>query len=100
MGKDDPAAAVSYDGFASLLHERFSVATPTGEVLLELESVQRLPAAATMTPGYTLIFRGPAAQPLEQGMFSFAHARFGTTLIFIVPTSLDAAGYRYAATFN
>ncbi|MFZ1906172.1 MAG: hypothetical protein WAU56_12380 [Steroidobacteraceae bacterium] len=92
------AAAPGYDGFCALVHQRFTVDGPAGEVVLELESAEAAGQAGRPS-GFRLLFRGPQATPLPQGTYAFRHPRCSTG-IFIVPIGLDPAGYRYEAIFN
>jgi hypothetical protein len=92
------AATLGYDGFCALVHQKFTVDGPAGEVMLELEHAQATPRAGVPS-GFRLLFRGPQAAPLPQGTYVFRHTRCSTG-IFIVPIGLDPAGYRYEAIFN
>ena len=50
---------------------------------------------------FSLLFWGPAEQPLEQGAYLFEHPRMGRQEIFIVPVGyVDTAQCCYEAIFN
>ena len=94
------AANLSYEIFAELAHQRFTVTGPRGDVVLELERVTRLPARRSGgDSGFTLLFLGPRAAPLPQATYDFRHPRF-TGAIFIVPVERTASEDRYEAVFN
>jgi uncharacterized protein DUF6916 len=49
---------------------------------------------------FSLVFRGPLDQPLEQGLYPLTHESMGTESLFLVPIGQGADGFRYEAVFN
>jgi hypothetical protein len=49
---------------------------------------------------FSLVFRGPLDQPLEQGMYPMTHEKMGTESLFLVPIAREADGFHYEAVFN
>lgn len=93
------ASLFRYETFAELVHERFTVSGPHGEVELELDSVTKRAGTPGRADPFTLMFRGPTDSPLQQATYAFRHPRC-TASIFIVPVEHTDAGYRYEAVFN
>jgi hypothetical protein len=74
---------------------------------LLLVEASRLPATApnaedARNERFTLLFRGPAHQPLPQDSYTFQHPRIGRLDTFIVPTlcTEDTTHCYYLAVFN
>jgi hypothetical protein len=59
-------------------------------------------AGSSMRPeSFSLVFRGPASAPLEQGMYSLSQAGDDDLEpIFLVPIAADDQGRYYEAIFN
>ena len=70
-----------------------------GNVTLELVSVSDLRETPRQRM-FSLIFRGPQDQPLEQGLYSIIHEKMGNESLFLVPIAREADGFRYEAVFN
>lgn len=91
---------ISRDSFAECLETIFRVSpAPTGHIELTLTQVSPL----ITTPGqetFSLLFHGPAAYPLHQGIYAFEHDRLARQEIFIVPVGRDQEGMQYEAIFN
>ena len=49
---------------------------------------------------FSLVFRGPLDQPLEQGLHLMTHETMGTESLFLVPIAREADGFRYEVVFN
>ncbi len=49
---------------------------------------------------FTLLFRGPAAYFLPQGIHTLKHNQLGEFDLFLVPIAKDQQGYQYEAVFN
>ncbi len=49
---------------------------------------------------FALLFRGPAAEQLGQGLYRIEHAALGVFDLFIVPVAQDQTGRYYQAVFN
>jgi hypothetical protein len=91
--------------FAPHVGSAFEVdAGPLGVVTLELANVTSLPGGPS--PGgrepFSLLFRGPVAPALGQGLYPMTHGALGSLTIFIVPVGPgpDGKGPRYEAVFN
>ena len=98
---------VNYHTFIGHVNTPFTVsslANTPGAALLQLAKVRRLsevsPTASSSDTQFSLIFVGRAEQPLQQGMYRFAHGSIGTMEIFIVPVGHDNRGRIYEAIFN
>jgi hypothetical protein len=100
---------LSFERFQSLLNTPFRVgADPACGVQLELVEAtryRRSPPATAATTGpvfeqFSLVFIGPAEQPLPQAMHSFTHDQVGLFQLFIVPIRLDQGKLYYEAVFN
>ena len=93
-------ATHSVEDFAGRVGEVFRVAEPPLE--LHLEQVDELGAAPG--PGrpqpFSLLFRGPAAHLLAQGIHSLENPGLGPLAIFLVPVSSDGQIAHYEAVFN
>ncbi len=97
--------------FEPLVGQRFRVRLAP-EAVAELElvdaydltpttPVQRGPnSTAGGWEAFSLMFVGPNAQRLGQGMYPFEHDQLGTFSLFIVPIGADEAGTQYEAVFN
>jgi hypothetical protein len=77
---------------------------PITLVALNDLQVRALPAADGAAPpqgeSFALVFRGPRAPQLAQGMYEFAHDQIGAFALFIVPIGADTDSVRYEAIFN
>jgi hypothetical protein len=49
---------------------------------------------------FALLFCGPLATPLGQGMWPLQHATLGQLDLFLVPVGRDQEGFYYEALFN
>ena len=95
--------------FTELVRTKFQVSVEPGLVVnLELAAVTPLRAGAQegVSPGsptpesFSLLFEGPANQPLGQRTYRFAHERLGFFDLFIVPIGADRNARQYEAVFN
>ncbi len=103
---------LTHDLMANYLGQVFLLSAPAGE-LLPLELIQvdtpapsgyswRQPEAQ---PGrrqpFSIVFRGPAAPPLGQGMVTLTHPELGTLEgLFLVPIDADKTYRYYEAVFG
>lgn len=86
--------------FAQHLHSVFQVHGPAG-MLAPVELVQLTEAPASPhTDSFSLLFRGPTASFLSQGLYRFEHTHMGAADLFIVPVGRDQTGFYYEAVFN
>ncbi len=92
--------------FARYMKTSFTVRLPSKTVKLVLVEAN---AFAAMTPAsedarnekFSLLFRGPTRQPLEQDTYLFEHPRIGRLSIFIVPIGcMDTTHCYYEAIFD
>ena len=70
-----------------------------GNVTVELVNVSDLRETSRQRM-FSLVFRGPLDQPLEQGLFPMTHETMGTESLFLVPIAREPDGFRYEAVFN
>jgi hypothetical protein len=90
----------TYALFAENENTTFVVAHPGwGAVAVELVSVSELRETPRQRM-FSLVFRGPLEQPLEQGLYPMSHETMGTGSLFLVPIAREADGFRYEAVFN
>jgi hypothetical protein len=88
------------DAFAENLNTIFAVHLgDAGIVDMELVVVSELRGAGRQRM-YSLLFRGPLVQPLQQGIYKMEHDRLGAFDLFIVPVGREPDGMRYEAVFN
>jgi hypothetical protein len=86
--------------FIENLNTTFALQHPHwGLVTVELVSVSDLRETPRQRM-FSVIFRGPLDQPLEQGMYPVVHEIMGTESLFLVPIAREADGFRYEAVFN
>lgn len=95
--------------FAELERSKFHVVVGPGSGLdLELMSVNQPrsaasgcgPAAGPEHECFSLLFDGPADQPLTQGTYRFSQERLGWFDLFIVPVGAERNARQYEAVFN
>lgn len=60
---------------------------------------QQRPTAARQER-FSLVFRGPPEERVQQGMYQIQHDQLGTFDLFLVPVSQDQDGVYYEAVFN
>ncbi len=90
----------THDLFAKNLNTNFVVQHPRlGDVPLELVTVSELRETPRQRM-FSLTFRGPLEQPMEQGGFPVVHADMGSDVLFLVPIAREADGFHYEAVFN
>lgn len=101
---------LTVDDFADRVGERFllaaDVAGDAGDgPTLELVEVSSSGEAGGRGPAgeermqFALVFRGPAAPVLPQGIRHLRHDDLGELELFLVPLGVDAGGARYEAAF-
>ena len=90
--------------FESLVGTAFTVRAGEGTVSLRLEKAEKLPnrsgARKGRTAPFSLLFSGPAAEALKQGMFQLEHIHTAPSNIFIVPVAQENDTLYYEAVFN
>ena len=95
---------LQFHDFEPLRGSDFTVEFPNGARLpMRLREIERL--AESKAPGarprpFSLLFAGPADEPLEQGTYAFRHERLSAPLgIFIVPLGVRDGAMLYEAVF-
>jgi hypothetical protein len=79
---------------------RFTVQHPRwGNVIVELVSISDMRETPRQRM-FSLVFRGPLDQPLEQGLQPMLHEKMGNESLFLVPIAREADGFHYEAVFN
>jgi hypothetical protein len=68
--------------------------------LAAVEDVPNVKGLAGASDAYTLRFRGPASQPLAEGIVGVRHRQFGTLQLYIAPVPADGAHQDYLAAIN
>jgi hypothetical protein len=93
---------LTYEAFAKLVNQRFSLLHDSGKLEVELIECKTLSAHAGAAHGkpFSLIFRAPAKPLLPQRIYRFDFGEAGSSDIFIVPIGPDDVGMRYEAVFN
>ena len=90
----------TYDTFARHLHTQFQVAYGAAHsAVAELIEACERPAPQGYK-AYSIVFRGPPAPLLPQGMRRFKHDAIGTFDLFTVPIRQDQHSVYYEAVFN
>jgi hypothetical protein len=86
--------------FAKQVNSEFHVqASATQPLTLKLtQVVQHAQTAQSET--FSLLFQGPAAHWLPQGMQKLKHAHLGEIELFLVPVGKTEHGFEYEAVFN
>jgi hypothetical protein len=93
-------ASLTHDAFSQNANTKFQVQVDENSpVELELTNVSELKVYPQQEE-FTLTFRGPLSQFLDQGVRPFKHEQMGEFEMFIVPIQQDANGFYYEAVFN
>ena len=93
-------ASLTHEAFSQNANSKFQVQTDDNTpVELELVEVTELKVYPQQEE-FTLTFRGPLNQFLDQGVRQFTHDQMGQFELFIVPVKQDAEGFYYEAVFN
>lgn len=94
--------AVPVARFLELVRTPFEVRDASAAVVtLELLEVSRPRSGGPAdAESFSLLFEGPATQPLGQGTFTFSHPGLGRFALFIVPVSAERGARQYEAVFN
>jgi len=95
-----PDSILQRDEFAAALNTRFQVTVEGADTIeLELVEVSDL-IASRRQEKFSLLFQGPLHVLLPQQIYRMANAQLGEIELFIVPVSMNEAGYSYEAVFN
>lgn len=93
-------ASLTHEAFSQNANSKFQVQLDeNAPVELELVEVTELKVYPRQEE-FTLTFRGPLNQFLDQGVRPFSHDQMGEFELFIVPVKQDAEGFYYEAVFN
>jgi hypothetical protein len=100
-----PVAQLGRSAFDRQLNTRFTVRSGPQATELLLVKAAPLPGAAVpeaaAEENFSLIFHGPAAEPISQDTYLLDHPVFGQLPIFIVPVGPAQTTHRcYEAVFN
>jgi hypothetical protein len=97
-----PSPDPQYAMFARNIGQRFAVHLAGGSTVdLELATVDGDPPATAGQPSaFSVLFHGPASEPLAQGTYELAHPAEGAFLLFIVPIGSEADSITYEAVFT
>jgi hypothetical protein len=93
---------LTLEHFAPLVGAQFQIKTEAAHaypaVLAQAQA--HGPDAAAGRVGFSLIFEGPAQQPLPQQVYQVLHPTLGECAIFLVPIGRNAEAMQYEAVFN
>ena len=89
----------NYETFAGQLNTKFALADAAQPFELELVEVTKPTVTANQT-FFSLFFLGSADFLLPQGSYRLNHEQLGEIIIFLVPISRGAEGFKYEAAFN
>lgn len=96
--------SVTHETFAACVNERFHLAVRAGNALeLQLVSVETRGSAGSpghVRQAFALLFRGPKANVLVQGIHALNHEELGAMELFLVPVGPDDEGMLYEAVFT
>ncbi len=90
---------LNYEILAEQLNTKFALTEAPEPFELELIEISE-PTETSRQIYFSLFFRGDKNFMLPQGTYQMRHERLGTMMLFIVPTALEADGYKYEAVFN
>lgn len=94
---------LTVDAFAPLVGDTFVLRAADGSIdatLVDATATGDAPAPELRAP-FSLLWEGPAAPRLQQGIHEVQHAAFDEPLVvFLVPVDQTETGMRYQAVFN
>jgi hypothetical protein len=94
-------ASLTAADFTPLIGDRFDLAGASPSVRLELRSVEEGHHYGGRRRSFSLLFVGPEAPALTQGVWQLEHETFDDELeIFLVPIGPGPTGPRYEAVFT
>jgi hypothetical protein len=103
---ETPMDQLTYSSFSNIIGERFLVRIDSAETMSAelIEATDHTANTAnnktTRQDCFSILFRGPLEQPVEQGTYTFNHGRFGDIALFVVPVGMDDNGRHYEAVIN
>jgi hypothetical protein len=86
--------------FEPRLSDEFRVATPNGEVALQLSEVRKLGQAVRKGGAFSLLFVSPPGPFLPQATYTLTHPGLGTLEMFLVPIGPVKGSNGYEAVFT
>jgi hypothetical protein len=90
-----------YSTFAEHVGEHFTVEVEPGRTCeLEVVGVAGAPPDPSVDHTFSVMFHGPAHQPIPQGTYPFSHPTCGAFALFIVPVGREADVFVYEAVFT
>ena len=96
----NPLDALNSKVFAEQLHTKFKVKL-TDEASVELELIEvKESETAPKLELFSLSFRGPHAQRLNQQIHHFEHEKLGPFDLFLTAVGVDQEGLVYEAVFH
>lgn len=90
---------LNYEILVGQLNTKFALTETAEPFELELIEITKPTVTASQT-FFSLFFLGDKNFMLPQGTYSIKHERLGTMMLFIVPTALEADGFKYESVFN
>lgn len=96
---------LTVDDFSSCKDETFRCTAGEGRSFeMTLDEAAEIRTAQKPKEGqrktFSVVFRGPRDQPLEQGLVHVEHGRVGAHDLFLVPVAEDDEGRYYEAVFT
>jgi hypothetical protein len=93
-------STLTADQFEAHRGTAFSVEAQGGEMVLQLEGVERRAGAPQARAAFSVFWLGPAGSPfLAQGIRTLRHRELGEMELFLVPVEEVEGGVRYQAVF-
>jgi hypothetical protein len=93
-------AGLTASDFTPLIGDLFDLAGASPSVRLELHSVEEGHRYGGRRRSFSLLFVGPEAPALTQGLWQLEHEAFDELEIFLVPIGPGPTGPRYEAVFT
>ena len=94
------AENMKLENFSPHLNSKFLIKLePEGTLEVELVEAQDL-GSTPRQEQFSIVFRGPQEQRLEQAIYRFEHEEIGAFDMFIVPIRKGQDGFYYEAVFN
>jgi hypothetical protein len=110
LRRDSDVKQPGFDAFSECVNSTFVVERETGRsVALELVKARQQPKCPVSKANaldsnhekFSLLFRGPCSEALDQNTYTFQHEQLGRIEIFIVPVGVKDPGHEYyQAIFN
>jgi len=95
---------LALDHFRPQVDSDFRCSAEDAALDLRLTEAEPIETAQKLKEGqrkpFSLTFRGPKEQPLEQGLYDLDHGDLGSHELFLVPVAEDDEGRYYEAVFT